>query len=131
MNKIKFSDCSIPVRILLLIFILGFVVGFSTHLVDLIRCGFLPYNYAPLWKNIYWTSLTFLDLFTVFLLLRYILPGIILSNLIIISDVIVNTNGFSFFDNYMIIMQIVFGLYVLITSPIILVHIIKFNKRIH
>ncbi|EAQ28778.1 hypothetical protein NAP1_14303 [Erythrobacter sp. NAP1] len=43
------------------IWTIGFLVGTTTHTLDLINFGWLPYDFRPLPWNIYWTSLTFLD----------------------------------------------------------------------
>ena len=113
------------VKILLIIYIIGFAVGATIHLISLIKGGFLPYKCVPLWKNIYWTSLTFLDFITIIMFLKTIKPALLISNLIIISDVIINCSGYDFsnysiLSDYRIVSQIIFGLYILITTPIIL-----------
>lgn len=118
--KINFIKYPKIIKLLLLVYIIGFAVGTTTHTLGLIEGGFLPYTYVPLWKNIYWTSLTFLDVFAIFLILKSIIPALWISNLIILSDIIINTNGFRFFDDYHIIFQCAFGLYILITTPIII-----------
>ena len=64
--------------------------------------------------------MTFLDLFAVFIIFKSLIPALWISNLIIISDIIVNTKGFQFFDDFNIHFQILFGLYIVITTPIIL-----------
>jgi len=115
------------IKLLLLIYIVGFAIGTTNHAIELVKGGFLPYTYAPLWKNIYWTALTFIDLFAVFLIIKSLIPALWISNLIMISDIIINTNGFQFHDNFNIYFQTIFGLYILITTPIIF---IKYKKTI-
>ncbi len=123
--KINYFDYPRKIKILFFFYIIGFAVGTTTHTIELIQGGFLPYNHVPLWKNIYWTSLTFLDFLAIILILKSIVPALIISNLIIISDVIINISGIEisqlgeYSDNYKLIMQIAFCLYVLITTPII------------
>ena len=73
----------------------------------------------PDWKNIYWHALIVFDFLTTFLLLTYLNPGLVLSNLIIISDVLINTNLFTFFGHYKIIFQVAFSLLIFCTTPII------------
>jgi hypothetical protein len=126
----KFNYFKYPtvIKLLVLIYLLGFAIGTTNHAIGLIKGGFLPYTYVPLWKNIYWTALTFLDLFAVFLIFKSLIPALLISNLIIISDVIINTKGFQYFDNFNIYFQILFGLYIVITTPII---IRKYKKTIN
>jgi hypothetical protein len=50
------------------IWTLGFMIGTTTHTLDLINYGWLPYDFRPLPWNIYWTSLTFLDPLAAFLI---------------------------------------------------------------
>jgi hypothetical protein len=125
----KFNYFSYPksIKLLLVIYIIGFSIGTTTHTIGLIEGGFLPYTNVPLWKNSYWTALTFFDLLAVILLFKSLKPALWLSNLIIISDVLINTKGLQFFNDFNIVFQILFGLYVVVTTPIL---ILKYRKRI-
>jgi hypothetical protein len=125
----KYSYFKYPnsIKLLLVIYIVGFAIGTTNHTIGLIKGGFLPYTYVPLWKNIYWTALTFLDLFAIFMIFKSIMPALWISNLIIISDVIINTKGFQFFNDFNIFFQILFGLYIVTTTPMI---IMKYKKTI-
>jgi hypothetical protein len=78
------------VKILFAVYALGFLFGTWNHVLDLRHGGFLPYTYAPLAFNIYWTSLTVLDPLAVFLL--FVLPyyGMVLAVFIMVSDLAVN-----------------------------------------
>lgn len=127
-SRIRYSMCTKKCRILLMIYIIGFSVGVCTHTLDLIEGGWLPYTHVPDWKNIFWTSLTVLDFLTIILIVRYVFSGVLFSNLIIISDVIINTQIFTVFNDYKILMQLTFGLYILITTPIILDEIKRIKK---
>jgi hypothetical protein len=134
---IRFLKYPNNVKIFLSIYIIGFGIGGTIHLISLIKGGFLPYENVPLWKNIYWTSLTFLDFLVIIMILKSIKPALLISNLIIISDVIINCSGYDFSNHYIlndyrIITQIIFGFYILITTPIILRQKIKktgYNTR--
>lgn len=127
-NKLKIDFLKYPktIKILLAIYVLGFAIGTTTHVIDLLNHGLILNKDVPTWKNLYWASLTFLDFLTIILILRRsIVPALIASNLIIISDVLINTNGFTFerlgnSDDYKIFLQIIFGLYILTSTPIIL-----------
>jgi hypothetical protein len=99
----------------------GFLTGFTTHVIDLIGGGFLPYDHVPLWKNIFWSSLTVIDFFVILLLFYQVIPGLLLANLVMMTDVLINTSAYRFFDHYKIQLQIIFSIFVLITTAIILV----------
>lgn len=115
------------IKLVLVIYILGFAIGTTNHAIGLIKGGFLPYTYVPLWKNIYWTALTFLDFLAIFLIFKSLKPALWISNLIIISDVLINTKGLQFFNDFNIFFQILFGLYIVSTTPMI---ILKYRKTI-
>ena len=115
------------IKLLLVIYIVGFAIGTTNHTIGLIKGGFLPYTYVPLWKNIYWTALTFLDFLAIFLIFKSLLPALWISNLIIISDILINTKGLQFFNDFNIFFQILFGLYIVSTTPMI---ILKYRKTI-
>ena len=115
------------IKLVLVIYILGFAIGTTNHAIGLIKGGFLPYTYVPLWKNIYWTALTFLDFLAIFFIFKSLLPALWISNLIIISDVLINTKGLQFFNDFNIFFQILFGLYIVSTTPMI---ILKYRKTI-
>lgn len=124
--KVKLMKISIlkytrTIQILLFIYLIGFGIGTTTHILDLVNGGFLPYSNYPMWKNIFWTSLTFLDFLAIILILTSIKPALILSNLIMISDVLINTNGLHDFDYYKLILQTIFGVYVILSTLIILI----------
>ncbi len=124
--KLNYFNYSLKLKILLLLYIVGFAVGTTTHTQELIKGGFLPYNHVPLWKNIYWTSLTILDFLAIVLVLKSVIPALVVANLIIVSDVIINGSGIKlselggFSDYYRFMLQVLFCVYVLITTPIIL-----------
>lgn len=72
------------------IWTLGFLIGTTTHTLDLINYGWLPYDFRPLPWNIYWTSLTFLDPLAAFLIWVRERLGIVLGVAIMASNVLVN-----------------------------------------
>ena len=115
------------IKLLLVIYIVGFAIGTTNHTIGLIKGGFLPYTYVPLWKNIYWTALTFLDFLALFLIFKSLKPALWISNLIIISDILINTKGLQFFNDFNIFFQILFGLYIVTTTPMI---ILEYKKTI-
>ena len=129
---VKYSK---TLKTLLSLYLPGFAIGTTTHVIDLLNHGLILNKDVPTWKNLYWVSLTFFDFLTIILILRRrILPGLIASNLIIISDILINTNGFTFerlgnSDDYKIFLQIIFGVYILISTPIILRLCAKDKKK--
>ncbi len=92
----KFPEYPKTIRIMFLVYIIGFSIGTITHTLDLLNHGIILNENVPIWKNIYWVSLTFFDFLAIILILRTIIPALVISNLIIVSDVIINTNGFTF-----------------------------------
>ena len=60
------------------------------HASDIWRRGWLPYRFAPLPLNIYWTSLAFFDALAALLLLCLPRIGLVVTLIIIVSDVAVN-----------------------------------------
>src|ERR1700757_3057341 len=60
------------------------------HINDLWQHGWLPYRFAPLPLNVYWTVLAFLDALAALLLLLRPRTGLALTFLVIASDVALN-----------------------------------------
>lgn len=123
--KLTFQSYPAIVKILLSVMLLGFAIGTTTHIFDLLNYGWILNPEVPKWKNIFWVSLMFLDFLVVVLLLTKLKLGLLLSNIIIITDVLVNTNFLKFDrlgydDDYKIYLQVVFAIYVLISSLIVL-----------
>jgi hypothetical protein len=128
MSKItrpKWSDYPRIVKIFFVIYMLCFLWATKNHILDIWRGGFLPYSYAPLAFNIYWTSLTLLDPLAIVLL--YYLPyhGMVLAVLIMVSDIAVNLYAtYSFgnsdiFSDRLLQLQILFGIFLFLTVPIL------------
>jgi hypothetical protein len=78
------------VKVLFAVYALCFLWGTKNHIVDLRHGGFLPYTYAPLPFNIYWTALTVLDPLTVLLFFVRPYAGMVLAVSIMGSDIAVN-----------------------------------------
>jgi hypothetical protein len=111
------------VRILFAVYALGFLFGTWNHVLDLRHGGFLPYTYAPLAFNIYWTGLTVLDPLAALLL--FVLPycGMVLAVLIMVSDLAVNLYagcilfaGTPMWDATLL-SQVAFGFFLFVTVP--------------
>jgi hypothetical protein len=77
-------------RRVLIVFSLCLAAACLIHVADLWRHGWLPYHFAPLPLNAYWTALTFFDALASVLLLLHPRIGLALALLIISSDVALN-----------------------------------------
>src|SRR2546428_13307231 len=77
-------------RPVLIVFSICLAAACAVHVTDLWQHGWLPYHFAPLPLNVYWTALTFLDAFAAVLLLWQPRTGLALALLIIASDVALN-----------------------------------------
>ena len=77
-------------RPVLIVFSICLAAACAVHVTDLWQHGWLPYHFAPLPLNVYWTALTFLDAFAAVLLLWQPRTGLALVLLIIASDVALN-----------------------------------------
>ena len=77
-------------RPVLIVFSVCLGAACAVHLADVRRHGWLPYHFAPLALNAYWTALTFLDALAAVLLLWQPRTGLALALLIITSDVTLN-----------------------------------------
>ncbi len=114
-----------PVRLIFAVYIFGFAYGTRNHIVDILVDGWLGYDFVPLPINLYWTLLTFFDPLAILLLLSLPLAGILLSILIMVSDIAINTGVTVYFFYQTGILsldrlplQIAFGIFVFLTSPI-------------
>ncbi|MFE7427160.1 MULTISPECIES: hypothetical protein [unclassified Streptomyces] len=65
-------------------------VGSVAHVTDLLRHGLRPYTWAPLWLNLYWSSLALFDTLAALLLLRGRRLGVDLACLIMTTDLAAN-----------------------------------------
>jgi len=114
-----------PVRLIFAVYLFGFAYGTRNHIVDILADGWLGYDDVPLPINVYWTLLTFFDPLAIFFLLSSPFAGILLSVLIMASDLAINTGVTVYFYYQTGIVsldrlpwQFAFGMFVFITSPI-------------
>lgn len=124
-----FTKLNTRTRIILIVQSIGMLLGTFTHVRWIINNGFLSERYnAPFLSKLFWDSLTFLDPIAATLLIIKPKIGIGLTAIIIIVDVF--HNGFYCFsvfpvktmyviswikDNWMLMTQIAFGLFVVVT----------------
>lgn len=90
-EQIDYMEVRSVVKIIFCIWCVCLIISGATHIFDNFYFGLLPYKFAPLWLNIYWSALGVLDLFAVFLLLKYRLQGIFLTLAIMSGNVLVNS----------------------------------------
>ncbi|WP_223183927.1 MULTISPECIES: hypothetical protein [unclassified Streptomyces] len=76
------SACGIAAVLLL--------VGASAHLSDLLGHGLRPYDWAPGWLNLYWSSLALFDVLAAVFLIRGRRRGIDLACAIMATDLAAN-----------------------------------------
>jgi hypothetical protein len=114
-----------PVRFIIAVYIFGFAYGTRNHIIDILADGWLGYDYVPLPINLYWTLLTFFDPLAILLLLSFPFAGILLSVLIMASDIAINigVTVYFYYQTGMLTpdrlpLQIAFGIFVFLTSPI-------------
>ncbi len=74
-----------------LVWIAGFVIGARNHAADVLGRGWLPYDYAPLALNWFWTMLLPLDVLVGALLALRQRAGVVLGVIVILADVAVNS----------------------------------------
>ncbi|MFF1650823.1 hypothetical protein [Streptomyces sp. NPDC058240] len=66
------------------------LVGAASHFAGLLRHGLRPYDWAPDWLNLYWSSLAVLDSSAALLLLRGRRAGVDLMCAIMATDLAAN-----------------------------------------
>lgn len=82
-------------RIIIWVYVLAFAAATAFHASDIIRGGWLPYRFAPLFLNSYWTALLFLDALVVGLLLGgWLRSALSLAVAIMVTDVAANSYAF-------------------------------------
>jgi hypothetical protein len=72
-----------------------FLVGGWNHLSDLLRDGLFPYVMVPLPINVFWTSLSVIDVAVAGLLWRHSKLGLMIALLVMVLDVVINTYVFT------------------------------------
>ena len=123
--RCQHDDTLLPVskQTIPLLWATGFLIGTTTHLVDVIRYGFLPYTMAPDWINVYWTSLTAFDPLVVLLLWKHRKAAVALGITIMVSDVTINSYVYFMLDSFEsampLILQTLFLILVVSSAPML------------
>ena len=106
-------------RVFQVVWVLGFLVGTTTHTADLIVGGVNAYSDFPLGVRLFWVALTFLDPATAALIIFRRRSGIVLGIALIVADIAVNwtvfvmVGGLSLFG---VISQSLFAVLILVTA---------------
>ena len=79
---------------ILVVWIAGFLIGTTTHILDLVAGGFGTYAGFPSALRLFWVSLTVLDPLTAALLILRHRAGIVLALTVIVTDIAVNWTVF-------------------------------------
>lgn len=96
--------------------------------MDILRGGLFPYSQwwgVPAVLNAYWTSLTLFDSLAVVLLFTRLRIGLVVSVLIMVTDIFINLYatysywGMDVYTNRMLQLQLLFGLFVFVTAPLV------------
>lgn len=101
------------------VWVIGFLVGTTTHTADLIVGGLNAYSGGPLGVRLFWVSLTILDPATAVLIIMRRRSGIVLGSAVIIADIAVNwtvfatVGGLSLFG---VISQSLFAVLIFVTA---------------
>lgn len=78
-------------RAVISLLVAGFLIGTTTHILHLVNVGWVVFETAPAWMNVYWTALTVLDPIAAMMLVRHRRVGLALGILIMVSDVALNS----------------------------------------
>ncbi|HEY1106103.1 MAG TPA: hypothetical protein VGE78_08130 [Agromyces sp.] len=107
--------------VILVVWIAGFVVGTTTHVMDLVAGGVDAYAGFPPGVRVFWMSLTLLDPITVVLLALRRRAGIVLALVVILADIAVNWTVFASIGIplFGVVNQTLFAIVLVSTAPVL------------
>ena len=108
--------------VILAIWIIGFLIGTTSHLLDLAAGGLRTYAEFPTALRLFWVSLTILDPVTAALLALRCRAGIVLALVVILTDITVNWTVFLTIAGnplFGVVNQTLFAIILLTTAPIL------------
>jgi len=114
------------IRVIQLVWIAGFLVGTTTHVVDLALAGIDVYAHFPPATRLFWVSLTVLDPLTALLIALRNRAGVVLGVLVMLADVAVNWTVFATTDDFGLpglVNQSLFCAFVLLTARPLWTHL--------
>jgi len=82
-------------RVIQVVWVIGFLVGTTTHAADLIVGGLNAYSAFPVGVRLFWVALTILDPVTAALIIFRRRSGILLGGAVILADIAVNWTVFA------------------------------------
>lgn len=100
--------------------IIGFLIGTTTHVLDLVDGGLDTYAQFPTALRLFWISLTLLDPITIALLAMRRRAGIVLALIVILVDVAVNWSVLATIGGnplYGVVNQTAFAALLILTAP--------------
>jgi hypothetical protein len=101
------------------LWVVGFVVGTTTHAVDLVVGGSNVYSDFPLGVRLFWVALTLLDPAVVVLIVLRRRSGIVLGSAVIIADIVVNWTAFAVVGGlsvFGVVSQSLFAVLIVVTA---------------
>ena len=129
------QDIPNKIRILLFIYILCFLSGGVHHWLDIIKIGIFPYRNVPFIFNLYLTSLAIFDFVVIWLICVRPIMGLLLAMVIMLSDLVVDSYvGYKYWNislstNLGLQLVVAFGIFVFISSPMIIKLLIKYRDE--
>ncbi|MGK9148468.1 hypothetical protein KXS11_12650 [Plantibacter flavus] len=106
-------------RVFQIMWVIGFLVGTTTHTADLILGGLDVYNGFPPGVRLFWVSLTILDPVTAVLIIVRRRSGIVLGSAVILADIAVNWTVFALVGGlspFGVISQSLFAVLIAVTA---------------
>jgi hypothetical protein len=106
-------------RVFQVMWVIGFLVGTTTHTADLILGGLDVYSGFPPGVRLFWVTLTVLDPVTAVLIILRRRSGIVLGSAVIIADIAVNWTVFALLGGlswFGVICQSLFAVLIFVTA---------------
>ncbi|WP_285025359.1 hypothetical protein [Plantibacter sp. ME-Dv--P-122b] len=119
-------------RVFQILWVIGFLIGTTTHTADLILGGLDVYGGFPPGVRLFWVTLTVLDPITAVLIILRRRAGIVLGIAVIVADIAVNWSvfvllgGLSWFG---VINQSLFAVLILATARLLWIWFGKSSTR--
>ncbi|MWJ13429.1 hypothetical protein DOT98_11345 [Clavibacter michiganensis subsp. michiganensis] len=123
MGDVRRRDPERGPRIVRILWIAGFGIGTTTHVLDIVIGGADVYAGFPLALRAFWLSLTVLDPLVIALLARRRRTGVALGIAVIVADIAVNWTVFATIGGlsvWGVVDQTLFAILVLTTAPTLL-----------
>jgi len=106
-------------RVFQILWVIGFLIGTTTHTADLILGGLDVYGGFPPGVRLFWVTLTVLDPITAVLIVLRRRSGIVLGSAVMVADISVNWTVFALLGGlswFGIISQSLFAVFIFVTA---------------